>query len=57
MSQDQIQSALFAAYDLRNTLSQKEKRRPISEASFGETIGDSLDEVIAFLEDLERAHA
>ena len=57
MSEDKIQSALFAAYDLRNTLSQKEKRRPISEASFGETIGDSLDEVIAFLEDLERAHA
>jgi len=54
MTKEQIQNALFAAYDLRNTLTKAELRRPIYEASFGETIGSNIDEVIETLEQLEK---
>ena len=54
MKIDEIQTALFAAYDIRKSLTEKEKRRPIPEASFGETLGGNLNEVINFLEQLER---
>jgi hypothetical protein len=53
MKTEQIQNALFAAYDLRNSMTNEDKARPISEASFGETFGSNLDELIEFLEQLE----
>jgi hypothetical protein len=53
MKTESIQNALFAAYDLRNNLTSKDKARPISDASFGETFGSNLDELIEFLEQLE----
>jgi hypothetical protein len=50
MQLDQIQSALFAAYDLRNAMTSHDKKRPTENESFGE----SLAEVIEFLESLEK---
>lgn len=44
-----IQQALFAAYDIRNAMSNADRRKPTE----GETMGDCLDEVITFLEALE----
>ena len=44
-----IQQALFAAYDIRNAMSNADRRKPTE----GETMGECLDEVITFLEALE----
>ena len=49
MKLDAIQSALFAAYDLRNAMNTADRRRPTANENFG----DSLAEVIEFLEHLE----
>jgi hypothetical protein len=49
MNLEQIQVALFAAYDLRNAMTSADKQRPTE----NETFGDSLGEVISFLESLE----
>jgi hypothetical protein len=53
MNTEQIQNVLFAAYDLRNSMTNEDKARPINDASFGETFGSNLDELIEFLEQLE----
>jgi hypothetical protein len=44
-----IQQALFAAYDLRNAMTNADMRRPTQ----GESMGECLTEVIEFLEFLE----
>lgn len=44
-----IQQALFAAYDLRNAMTNVDMRRPTE----GESMGECLTEVIEFLELLE----
>jgi len=44
-----IQQALFAAYDLRNAMTSRDKKRPTE----NESMGECLDEVITFLEALE----
>ena len=44
-----IQQALFAAYDLRNAMTDADMRRPTE----GESMGECLTEVIEFLELLE----
>ena len=49
MKLEGVQNALFAAYDLRNAMTAADKRRPTENAPFGE----SLDEVIEYLEQLE----
>ena len=49
MKTEQIQAALFAAYDLRNAMTAADKRRPTENAPFGEC----LNEVIDFLISLE----
>ena len=46
-----IQQALFAAYDLRNAMTNVDMRRPTQ----GESMGECLTEVIEFLELLEIA--
>ncbi len=53
MNLEQIQIALFALYDIRNTLEPEVLAAPINEASFGETVGSNLDDVIEFLVELE----
>jgi hypothetical protein len=52
MTTNEIENLLFAAYDIRNTLSTKQKNKPIDEASFGETVGSNLDAIINGLEQL-----
>jgi len=45
-----IQQALFAAYDIRNAMTDADMRRPTE----GESMGKCLTEVIEFLEQLEK---
>ncbi len=52
-SLEEVQMALFAAYDMRNTFEPEVLEMGINEASFGETVGSNLDDVIEFLEQLE----
>jgi len=44
-----VQQALFSAYDIRNAMSEKDRRKPTE----GDSMGECLDEIIAFLEQLE----
>lgn len=44
-----IQEALFAAYDIRNAMSDADRRKPTE----GESMGECLDEIINTLENLE----
>ena len=50
-----ISSALCDMYDIRSALSDKIKKKPKDADGTDTTIGDCLDSVIEFLEDLERA--
>lgn len=50
MKIEEIQIALFAAYDIRNAMSSKDKRKPTENDSFGE----SLDTIIETLERVEQ---
>jgi hypothetical protein len=50
-----LSSALCDMYDIRNTLPNKVKNQPKDNDGTETTIGDCLDSVIEFLEDLERA--
>jgi len=52
MNLEATQIALFDMFDIRNSLSAQIKRKPKSEGS-DETIGEALDDVIEFLENLE----
>ena len=49
MKLEPIQNALFAAYDLRNAMSNAEKRKPTD----NDTYGESLDVIITSLERIE----
>jgi hypothetical protein len=49
MKLEDVQNALFAAYDLRNAMTSADKRRPTANENFGK----SLAEVIEFLVGLE----
>jgi hypothetical protein len=44
-----IQQALFAAYDIRNAMSDADRRKPTE----GDNVGTCLDEIIQTLENLE----
>ena len=50
-----LSSALCDMYEIRNTLPNKVKNQPKDNDGTETTIGDCLDSVIEFLEDLERA--
>jgi len=50
-----LSSALCDMYDIRNTLSNKVKNQPKDNDGTETTIGDCLDSVIEFLENLEKA--
>jgi len=54
MRLDEIQTALFAAYDIRKTLTQQALNKRIDEASFGETVGSNLNDIIKTLETIEK---
>jgi hypothetical protein len=49
MKLDELQCALFAAFDIRNAMTQAERRKRTDNDSYGE----SLDLIIEFLEALE----
>jgi hypothetical protein len=57
MNKDMISSALFDMYDIRNVLSAKIKNKPKDNDGTIFTVGDCIDSVIEFLEDLERGEA
>ena len=50
MKLENIQQALFAAYDLRNAMTKADMKRPTENESMGKCIA----EVIEFLETLEK---
>lgn len=54
MKLDEIQTALFAAYDIQNTLTPQALGKRIYDASFGETVGSNLNEIIEVLEEIEK---
>jgi hypothetical protein len=49
MKLEEVQCALFAAFDIRNAMTSAEKRKPTD----NDTYGESLDLIIEFLESLE----
>lgn len=49
MKLDEIQNALFAAYDIRNAMTTDDMYRPTE----GESIGECLAEIINTLENIE----
>lgn len=53
MKLEHIQVALFAAYDIRNALTRETKELPADRDGTEYTVGDSIDDVIEFLEALE----
>jgi hypothetical protein len=57
MNKEMISSALFDMYDIRNVLSTKIKNQPKDNDGTIFTVGDCIDSVIEFLEDLERGQA
>jgi hypothetical protein len=57
MRLDEIQNALFAAYDIRNAMSNAEKRKPTDNDTYGKSL-DLIIETLEMLEtELERAKA
>ena len=57
MRLDEIQNALFAAYDIRNAMSNAEKRKSTDNDTYGESL-DLIIETLEMLEtELERAKA
>jgi hypothetical protein len=50
MNLEQVQIALFDAFDMRDALASSVKRQKMDN---GETIGEALDNLIQFLESLE----
>ncbi len=54
MQLEDIQNALFAAYDIQKSLEPELLSLPIDEASFGETVGSNLQDIIEFLAELEK---
>jgi hypothetical protein len=50
---DQISSALFDMYDIREALSERIKNKPKDNEGSEITIGMCIDDVILFLESLE----
>jgi len=56
MKLEHIQNALFAAFDIRQTLDAKTLRKKIDGTSFNETIDNHLWQIIDFLSYLEREH-
>lgn len=53
MRLEAIQNALFAAYDIQKTLTPKQLASPIAEASFDETVGSNLQDIIDTLTAIE----
>jgi len=57
MKLEPIQNALFAAYDLRNAMSNAEKRKPTDNDTYGESLDLIIDTLEMLETELERAKA
>ena len=57
MNQNDLSSALCDMYDIRNTLPNKVKNQPKDNDGTETTIGDCLNSVIQFLEEMEKQNA
>jgi hypothetical protein len=56
MLSEKISDALFDMYDIRRTLSQKIKNKPKDNDGSIFTVGDCVENVIEFLEQLREEH-
>jgi hypothetical protein len=56
MISEKISDALFDMYDIRRTLSQKIKNKPKDNDGSIFTVGDCVENVIEFLEQLREEH-
>ena len=56
MRLEHIQVALFAAYDIRNALTSEMKELPADRDGTEYSLGESIDDVVEFLEALEGEH-
>jgi len=56
IDQNALSDAVLNMYDLREALSEKIKNKSLHEPTTDYTIGDCLDDVILFLEQLEGAN-
>jgi len=54
VSYNDTTAALFDLYDIKRMLSDKVKNKPLSDDNDDYTIGDSIDSLIEFLEDLDK---
>jgi len=56
IDQNALSDAVLNMYDIREALSEKIKNKSLHEPTTDYTIGDCLDDVILFLEQLEGAN-
>ena len=55
LDQNQVSNAVLNMYDIRDTLSKRIKNKPLNDdAATDYSIGDCIDDVILFLEGLEK---
>ena len=55
IDQNEISNAVLNMYDIRTTLSKRIKNKPLNDDIYSDySIGDCIDDVILFLEGLEK---
>ena len=54
VSYNDTTAALFDLYDIKRMLSDKVKNKPLCADNYDYTIGNSIDSLIEFLEDLDK---
>ena len=53
INKNELSNAVLNMYDIRKALSEKVKNKSLNETSTDYTIGDCIDDVVLFLEQLE----
>jgi hypothetical protein len=53
----EIQNALFAAYDLRNAMSNAEKRKPTENDTYGKSLALIIEKLEILEDEMEKAEA
>ena len=57
MRLDEIQNALFAAYDIRNAMSNAEKRKPTENDTYGKSLALIIEKLEILEDEMEKAEA
>jgi hypothetical protein len=57
MRLDEIQNALFAAYDIRNAMSTAEKRKPTENDTYGKSLALIIEKLEILEDEMEQAKA